>query len=127
MNEDLKRHPELAPYLFTKVYIYVTNTKKPWNQLTEKDFADKKFKWYCNKWFFISSKKLTEDVVKEHINDCPELREKLDDISKKTPNLNKNWKFKSEWYNIYPEVPLRDEGELKLLVNTIGLRMLHFM
>lgn len=36
MNEDLKRNPDKAPYLFTKVYVYTTNTKKPWDKLTPK-------------------------------------------------------------------------------------------
>jgi hypothetical protein len=30
MNEDLKRNPSKAFMLFTRCYIYVTNTKKSW-------------------------------------------------------------------------------------------------
>lgn len=124
MNEDLKRHPEQRLLYFTKVYVYTTNTKKPWNKI---DLNDKKLEWFCAKWFCISKDILTENMVKNHINNCPELKESIDDLSKKNSDPSKNWKYKSEWYHIYPEVPLKDEGELKLLINTIGLRMLHFI
>ena len=127
MNEDLKRHPDKAFMLFQKVYIYYTNTKKPWIELSEKEKNSKKFKWYCDKWFVLSKKQVTEKQVIEHIKTCPELKESADDILKNNVDPTKKWKHHSIWTDVYKGFPIRDEHEFKLLVNTIGLRMLHFM
>jgi len=127
MNEDLKRNPNKAFMLFQKAYIYHTNTKKPWIKLTDKEKNNKKFRWYCNKWFILSNHQVTEAEVLEHINNCPELKESADKILKNNINPTKNWKHHSEWVDVYKTFPIRDEHEFKLLVNTIGLRMLHFI
>jgi hypothetical protein len=127
MNEDLRRHPERAFLLFTKVYQYTTNTKNPWNMLTDKERNDKTFQWSCNKWFFISKHPLTEAQCLRHIRTCPELYEEVDNVLKNNVDPSKKWKYISHWFDIYEAYPLRNEEQFKLLVNTIGLRMLHFV
>ena len=127
MYEDLKRNLDKAMLLFTKVYVYHTNTKKPWNELTPKQMNDTKFKWACGKWFMLSNDTITSNQVKTHIKSCPELVEDADKILKNNNNPFAKWKQHSEWYNIYEAYPIKGELELKLLINTIGLRMLHFV
>ena len=123
MNEDLKRNPEKAMLLFTKVYIYGTNTKKPWDKLNKKEMNKSTFKWECGKWFFLSKHHPTKEQVIEHIKSCPELVEDADNILKN----NKRSEMKAHFYHIYESYPLRNEEQLKLLLNTIGVRMLHFI
>ncbi len=127
MNLDLSRNPEKALLLFTKVYIYTTNTKKPWIELTPKQRNAKNFEWYCPKWFFLSKKPLSQLGVIKHIKTCPELVESADNILKNNAQVDKKWKHKSFWCDIYPFYPLRDEKDLKTVINTIGVRMLHFV
>ncbi len=123
MNEDLKRNPSKAFMLFTKVYVYTTNTKKPWHKLKTKEMNSKKFEWYCQKWFFMSRTHPTEADVKHHLKTCPELKETEDNILKN--NFGPKWKHTSYFYHIYDSYPLKDAYDFKLLINTIGLRMLH--
>lgn len=127
MNEDLRRNPDKAMMLFTKVYVYTTNTKKPWDKLKPKELNDKKFQWFCNKWFFISKTPLTEEKVNKHIENCPELYEEADSILTNNIDPTKKWKHTSKWAHIYNSYPLRNEEQFKTLVNCIGLRMLHFV
>ena len=123
MNMDYKNGRKKPMLLFSKVYVYKTNTKKPWNKLTEKQLNDKKFQWSCIKWFIISNKELTEKDVKTHISSCPELEN--NEFDKHLPGIK--WKHESYWFNIYNPVPITKEYDLKLLIETIGLRMLHFI
>lgn len=126
MNEDLKRHPDKALYHFIKVYVYHTNTIQPWDKLSPKDMGKKTFRWSVTKWFFISkTPTLTKKDIEGHIQNCPELKESIDDLASKNISPTASWRTISHYYHIYPSIPLKDEGEYKLLVNTIGLRMLH--
>jgi len=127
MNEDLRRNLDKAFLLFTKVYIYNTNTKKPWNRITNKEMNSKKFKWYCSKWFCISKHPITAKEVENHIISCPELVEDKDNVLKNCASPSKGRKHHSVWYDVYDPYPLRNEEQLKILINTIGLRMLHFI
>jgi len=126
MHGDLSRNPEKAFMLFTKVYVYNTNTKKPWNKLTAKQRNHKNFQWTCSKWFFVSNEPLTIEDVNNHIIDCPELKESADNILKNNVNPVKKWKQNAAWADIYAFFPLT-EYDLKLLLNVIGIRMLHFV
>ena len=126
MNEHLKSHTDKAFMMFTKVYIYNTNTKKPWDKLTEKDKTNKKFKWYCEKWFCISKGKITSDDMKNHLKICPELKEPEGSINERHVNFTKGWVRHSKFYRMYDAYPLT-EYDLKLLLNVIGIRMLHFV
>jgi hypothetical protein len=123
VNEYLKEHPENAFLLFTKVYIYYNNTSTPWNKLTQKQKDNKNFRWTCAKMYFLSHKPLTKKQIKHYIeNDTTELNEPGKTTNKKT--INK--KMKSEDYVIYPYFPMRG-GDVKVLCNALGLRMLHFV
>jgi len=125
MNLDYKNGTKKPMLLFTKVYVYKTNTKKPWDKLTTKEFDSKKFEWTCIKWFMVSNEPLTEQEVKDHIKSCPELENnKFDKHLPKDKTKNKNTSY---WYDIYAEQPIVGEYDLKLLIDTIGLRMLHFV
>lgn len=123
MNLDYKNGAKKPMLLFTKIYIYATNTKKPWNKLTEKDMDNKKFQWTCTKWFIISNNPLVIKEVEEHIKSCPELENNKFD--KHVPKSR--WKNTSYWYEMYTPTPIVGEYDLKLLIEAIGLRMLHFI
>jgi len=127
INEILKVNKN-GFMVFTKVYIYNTNTKKKWIDLTEKDKNSDKFSWYCEKWFFISKKDITEENVLEHFKYCPELNgeDKNSYIFKKHKKPDKDWKNHSKWIRIYDSYPLT-VYDFKLLLNVIGIRMLHFI
>jgi hypothetical protein len=127
MNEMLKVNKN-GFMVFTKVYIYNTNTKKPWNELTEKDKNKNEFSWYCEKWFFVSKRKINELDVIEHFKYCPELigEDKDSWIFKKHKKPDGDWKNHAKWVRIYPSAPLT-VYDFKLLLNVIGIRMLHFV
>ena len=55
---------------------------------------------------------------------CPELRGNSLDKHAVQPKKNK---ITSYWYKMYETWPIADEYDLKLLINTIGLRMMHFV
>ena len=126
MNEHLKAHMNLAFMRFVKVYVYHTNTKKPWDKLTEKERNAKDFKWLCQKWFCVSKNELKAKDIKKHFDICPELKEPEGSVNEKHVDLYKGWKQHSEYYKIYPEYPLT-EYDLKLLLNVVGIRMIHFV
>ena len=119
---------------FSKVYIYKTNTKKPWDYLTKhtpKVFDSKKFRWACNKFFILHPNlEVTQEEIEHHIKNCPELGEinegRFCNYSDKCEDATKKWKHTSEWYHIYPSTKL-NAYDVKLLLRIIGIRMLHFI
>lgn len=127
MREDLRRNKDKSFLLFTKCYVYTTNTRVPWDKLTLEEMNNSDFRWYCVKWFFISKRVLTEQEVENHVKNCPELQESADELSKRSVDVGCNFVEKSEWYNLYESYPIANEYDLKLLINTIGLRMIHFV
>lgn len=127
MHQNLKNHLDQAFLLWQKVYIYITNTKRPWDELPMKEREDKKFKWTCVKLFVLSNKPISKKDVEEHMKTCPETYEYVEGTNKNGFDLNpNNWKPCSVWYDIYPPFPLT-EYDAKLLINTVGLRMCHFI
>lgn len=127
MHENLKTHPEKAFMLFYKVYIYITNTDKKWNDLTTKQKEKRGFKWGCVKLFVMSNGKITKQDIEKHIETCPEMFQYIDGVNKKKHRFNSsNWNKYSEDYVIYEPHPIT-EYDAKLLLNTIGVRMLHFI
>ena len=130
MNEDLKRNPDKAFMHFTRVYVYITNTKKPWDELKDKEMKSKKFKWNVSKWFCVSKNKLKREDLIKHFEECPEIHEKgYDGINKRQEEMfkkPKGWKHQSLFFHIYESRPL-EVYDLKLLIECLGLRMTHFV
>lgn len=128
MHQNLKNHKEKAFLLFQKVYIYRTNNKKPWDQLTFAEREDIKFKWDVIKFFIISNGEITKQDIWDHLEFCPESFEYVSGTNAPIDiwRNDKTWNVKSIWFDIYPPFPLT-EYDAKLLMNTIGLRMCHFI
>lgn len=126
MHQNLKRNKDRSFLRFTRVYIYCSNTRKPWNKLTKAEQDDKNFKWFCRKWFVVSNGDITEDDMKNHEKNCPEVYEYIEGVNDNVENPAKDWKQCSFWYDIYESFPLT-EYDLKLLINVLGLRMVHFI
>lgn len=128
MNEYLKERPEKAFLLFTKVYIYMTGTKKKWSELSQEEKETPGFRWDCVKMCFLSKNPLTEEQIINYIKtDTTELNEPPNTTNSKSI---KNKKLMSllttKDYIIYGYFPLR-ACDVKVLLNTIGIRMLHFI
>lgn len=128
MNEYLKERPEKAFLLFTKVYIYMTRTKKKWSQLTQEEKETPGFRWDCAKMYFLSRKPLTEEQIINYITtDTTELNEPEDTTNSKSVKNKKLLNLlNTKDYIIYPFFPLR-ACDVKVLLNTIGIRMLHMI
>lgn len=125
MHEHLKMQPEKAFMHFTKVYVYHTNSKKPWNKLTEEEKMKKGFEWGVSKWFCVSKKTpLTQKDIEHHLKICPENIEVIPGPNTKAIEKRKN--IGSSYYHIYPSHPLT-EYDLQLLLSVIGTRMIHFV
>lgn len=121
MHEKLKMHPEEAFMLFTKIYIWYANTKTPYTKLTVKEKEGKNFKHEVAKIFCISKHKVTPENIELYLLNSPE--EDLAPHFKK--KRNQSW-VKSVDYEIYGYHPI-SAYDLKLLLNVIGIRMLHFI
>jgi len=126
MHQHLKQHPERAFLHFIRVYCYITNTKKPWDKLTNAQREHKDFKWTVRKWFFAANAPIiTVEDIKHHETICPEL-DRTPGVNDKCEDPTDDWKCRSEFYEIYPPFPLT-EYDTQLLINTLGLRMFHMM
>lgn len=123
MNEYLKEHPERAFISFYKVYIYGTNKGK-WTELSQEDKDSPGFKWDVSKAFFLSKRRITAEDVKNHftVNGC---KCEGEDPEGTTNTKCKKSKLTKD-YVIYGGIPLTGY-DAKLLLNVIGLRMLHFV
>lgn len=107
---------------FQKVYVYITNTDKPWNKLTNEDMSKKKFSYVCHKWYFIVKKKLSKRDIDKHFRTCNDGH----NVSEFYDMAKKRDIGYSVFYDFYEPVPL-SEYDLKLLLNTIGIKILHFV
>ncbi len=126
MNENMKDN-ETAYMYFHKVYIYVTNTKTKFSQLTEKEKKKKNFQWYSIKHFLLAKNKVkTMDEVLDVINKDPDLREEQSGVNDRGVKTDdKQWKHKSYDYVIYGCQPLT-VYDVKLLLNIFGIRLFRF-
>jgi len=124
VHQNLKTHMDKSFLLFYKSYTYITNTKKPWDKLTIKERERKNFKWRCQKMFILANGEITQKDVEDHYKNCPEMFEYVEGTN--TYSNEKVWPIESRWTEIYPPFPLT-EYDAKLLINTIGLRMCHFI
>ncbi len=125
MHQHLKNHPEEVFMWFQKVYVYCTNTKKPWDKLTIKERESKKFQWTCYKYFCVSKFPITEEDIRDHEKICPESIEMIPGTNDNTHMNKENW-IKSKWYDVYGAHPII-EYDLQLLNTLIGIRMIHFV
>ena len=128
MHEYLKEHPEKSFLLWQSVYIYHTNTKKKWSELTQKDKDNKNFKWFASKMFMLAKKPVTVADIEKYIKESPE----FDDMdipnstNSKSSNPSDSWKHHSVDYVIYGWFPLT-HYDVKLLFNVMSPRMLHLI
>ena len=127
MHQNLKHHKDQAFLVFHRVYIYITNTKKPWNELTNKQREHKKFKWRVVKLFVMANGPITPADIEWHMANCPETFEYAAGVNDSNFDLTvPEWKHCSHDYHIYEGFPLT-EYDTKLLINTLGLRMCHLV
>lgn len=127
MHQNLKQHKDKAFLVFHRVYIYLTNTKQPWDKLTNKQREAKGFDWKVIKLFVMTNGPLTKEHIIQHMENCPETFEYVDGVNKGGLDLVvKDWKQTSNYFEIYEGFPLT-EYDAKLLINTLGLRMCHFI
>lgn len=126
MHEHLKEHPEKAFILFTKVYIYYNNTKTPWSKLKQKQKDNKNFKWFVSKLFCLSKNPLTKKDVIEYWDNCPEFDTQKVTTNSKSVSIAHNWKVCTKDHIIYGWHPVK-AYDVKVLLNTIGIGMCHFI
>jgi len=108
---------------FMKVYIYYSNTSKPYNSLSQKEKLDKKLELDVPKLFVISKKKdITIEDIERSIREDPDFQGSLD---KMVINRNK-WKKWSKDYIVYGAHPI-SIYDFKLLINLFGVRLLRFI
>ena len=70
---------------------------------------------------------LTDEDIINHMKNCPEAFEYVDGVNKGGLELEvSEWKITSHYFEIYDGFPLT-EYDSKLLINTLGLRMCHFV
>lgn len=127
MHENMKGRLEDAFMIFHRVYIYSNNTKKHWNDLTDKDKTHPNFKWTVAKLFCLAKKPATCEDIALHIKYCPELNESAEGINDKAVKVDTDkWKHRTDSYIIYQGHPV-NVYDVKLLLHLIGVRMIHFI
>ena len=124
MHEYWKEHPEKAFMLFTKVFIYKNNSGTKWSELTQDQKDDPEFKWSCTKMFVLSKRPISPEDAKRAYENSPE----MDDVNLPNSTNSKADDPHSGWpsdFVIYPFFPC-SAYDVRLLINTVGLRRLHF-
>lgn len=125
MHENLKTQPDKVFMWFQKIYEYKTNTGK-WRDLTEKDRQKKNFQWTIVKMFAVSKNPMTAEDYYKHLKECPELKEDVPGTNDKAVHRHPKWRKTYSDALVYTPHPITPY-DLKMLLNTIGIRMIHFV
>lgn len=108
---------------FRKVYVYYSNTSKPFSKLSKKEKLSKKLELRVPKLFVLSKdRNITDEQVRDLGNNDPDCSYNLDSL---VPE-KKRWKKCSKEYITYDPHPI-NVYDFKLLINLLGVRLLRFV